>query len=61
MLQGQALARSRERAVGVMVWGVDPNHPQALADLDKYLFESKATDLNPPTTAGSGREASTSA
>jgi lipoprotein-releasing system permease protein len=56
-VQGQALARSRERAVGVMVWGVDPNHPQALADLDKYLFESKATDLNPPATAGSGREA----
>ncbi|HET9869956.1 MAG TPA: lipoprotein-releasing ABC transporter permease subunit [bacterium] len=56
-VEGQALARSRERAVGIMVWGVDPDHPQALADLDKYLYEAKATDLKPPSTEGSGRDA----
>ncbi|HVM32446.1 MAG TPA: lipoprotein-releasing ABC transporter permease subunit [bacterium] len=56
-VQGQALARSRDRAVGIMVWGLDPDHPQALADLNQYLFEAKATDLKPPTTEGSGREA----
>ncbi len=56
-VQGQALARSRERAVGIMVWGVDPDHPQALADLDKYLFEAKSQDLKPPTTEGASREA----
>ena len=56
-VQGQALARSRERAVGIMVWGVDPDHPQALADLDKYLFAAKSQDLIPPTTEGASREA----
>src|SRR5580693_9098063 len=47
-VEGQALARSRERSLGIMVWGVDPDHPQALADLNKFLFDAKSTDLNPP-------------
>ena len=56
-IEGQALARSKERSLGVMVWGVDPDHPQAITDLNKYLFESKAVDLKPPAVGtGSGRE-----
>lgn len=54
-VEGQALIRSKERSLGVMVWGVDPDHPQAIADLDKFLWQSKATDLKPPVVAGSGR------
>lgn len=55
-VEGQALARSRERSLGIMVWGVDPDHPQALADLNKFLFDAKSTDLNPPATQGAGLE-----
>ena len=54
-VEGQALARSRERSLGVMVWGVNPYRPQAITDLDKYLWEVKATALNPPPDAGTGR------
>jgi lipoprotein-releasing system permease protein len=55
-VEGQALARSRERSLGVMVWGVEPTEPQAIADLDKYLLqEAKSLDLRPPETQGSGR------
>lgn len=53
-VEGQALARSRERSLGVMVWGLDPDHPEAIADLNKFLSNAKATDLKPPTTQGSG-------
>jgi lipoprotein-releasing system permease protein len=53
--EGQALARSKEKSVGVMVWGVDPDHPQAVADLNKFLWDAKSTDLKMPETAGSGR------
>jgi len=52
--EGQALARSKDKSLGVMVWGVDPEHPQAVADLDKFLWEAKSTDLNPPPQTGSG-------
>jgi lipoprotein-releasing system permease protein len=55
-VEGQALCRSRERSLGVMVWGVDPDHPQAIADLNKYLQTARATDLKAPTTEGSGRQ-----
>jgi lipoprotein-releasing system permease protein len=54
-VEGQALARSKERSLGVMVWGVDPNAPQAIADLNKYLWSAKATDLVLPANAGAGR------
>jgi len=54
-MEGQALARSKERSLGVMVWGVDPDSPKAVADLDKYLWEVKSTALKNPTTDGSGR------
>ncbi len=54
-VEGQALARSKERSLGVMVWGVDPNAPQAIADLNKYLWSAKATDLVLPASAGAGR------
>ena len=54
-VEGQCLARSRERSVGIMVWGVDPDAPQAIADLDKYLWDVKATALKPPATEGAGR------
>src|ERR1035441_5986920 len=54
-MEGQALARSKERSLGVMVWGVDPDSPKAIAALDKYLWEVKATALKNPTTDGSGR------
>jgi lipoprotein-releasing system permease protein len=54
-IEGQALARSKERSLGVMVWGVDPNAPQAIADLNKYLWSAKATDLVLPASAGAGR------
>lgn len=54
-VEGQALARSRERSLGVMVWGVDPDHPQAITDLNKYLWEAKATDLKMPSTPGAAR------
>ncbi len=53
-VEGQALARSKERSLGVMVWGVDPNAPQAIADLNKFLWNAKATDLLSPPSAGSG-------
>lgn len=53
--EGQALARSKQKSVGVMVWGVDPDHPQAVADLNKYLWDAKSTDLKMPDSAGSGR------
>ena len=53
-IEGQALARSRERSLGVMVWGVDPDRPQAITDLDKYLWEAKATDLKTPPNNGAG-------
>ncbi len=52
--EGQALARSKDKSLGVMVWGVNPEHPQAVADLNKFLWDAKSTDLNPPTQAGSG-------
>lgn len=55
-VEGQALARSRERSLGVMVWGVDPDNPKAVTDLDKYLWEAKATALKSPSTEGSGRQ-----
>jgi lipoprotein-releasing system permease protein len=54
-VEGQALARSRERSLGVMVWGVEPTQPQAIADLDKYLLrEAKTLDLRPPAAPGAG-------
>lgn len=53
-VEGQALARSRERSLGVMVWGIDPEAPQAIADLNKFLWDVKATALNPPATEGNG-------
>ncbi len=52
--EGQALARSKDRSLGVMVWGVDPEHPQAVADLNKFLWNAKSTDLNQPAQPGSG-------
>lgn len=54
-MEGQALARSKQRSLGVMVWGIDPDAPQAIADLNKYLWEVKATALKNPSTDGSGR------
>ncbi len=54
-VEGQALARSKERSLGVMVWGVDPDAPQAIADLNKYLWEAKAVDLKSPPDTASGR------
>jgi lipoprotein-releasing system permease protein len=54
-IEQQALLRSRERAVGVMVWGIDPDAPEAVSDLNKYLWDVKATALKPPPTDGSGR------
>ncbi|HVZ81823.1 MAG TPA: lipoprotein-releasing ABC transporter permease subunit [bacterium] len=54
-MEGQALARSHDRSLGVMVWGVDPENPKAVADLNRYLWDAKATILNPPATDGSGR------
>src|SRR5258708_15055082 len=54
-VEGQALARSRERSLGVMVWVVNPYRPQAITDLDKYLWEVKATALNAPPGSGTGR------
>ncbi len=53
--EGQALARSKDKSLGVMVWGVDPEHPQAVADLNKFLWNAKSTDLNQPLEEGSGR------
>ncbi len=54
-VEGQALCRSRERSIGVLVRGVEPDKPGALIDLNKYLWEAKATDLNNPPTKGSSR------
>ena len=54
-MEGQALARSRDRSVGVMVWGGDPDDPKAVADLNRYLWDAKATILKPPPTEGAGR------
>jgi len=53
--EGQALARSKDKSLGIMVWGVDPDHPQAVADLDKYLWDAKSADLKTPIVLGSGR------
>ncbi len=54
-VDGQALAKSTERSLGIAVWGVDPDSPQAIADLDKYLFEAKAVDLKPEMAGKNGR------
>src|SRR5207253_8159933 len=54
-VEGQALARSKDRSLGVMVWGVDPDHPQAIADLDKFLWQAKATELKACGWSGSTR------
>jgi lipoprotein-releasing system permease protein len=35
---------------------VDPDAPKAVADLDKYLFEAKATDLKPSMMSKNGRK-----
>ena len=53
--EGQALARSKDKSMGVMVWGVEPEHPQAVADLNKFLWDAKSTDLNQPTQTGASR------
>jgi lipoprotein-releasing system permease protein len=54
-VEGQVLARSRERSIGVMVWGLDPDHPEAIVDLNKYLWGVKSTILKSPAESGSGR------
>lgn len=54
--EGQALAKASDRSLGIMVWGVDPDAPQAVADLDKYLFEAKATDLKSTMAGANGRK-----
>jgi lipoprotein-releasing system permease protein len=54
--EGQALAKASDRSLGIAVWGVDPDAPQAVADLDKYLFEAKATDLKPEMAGSNGRK-----
>jgi lipoprotein-releasing system permease protein len=53
--EGQALARSKDKSLGVMVWGVVPEHPQAVADLNKFLWNAKSTDLNQPAQTGASR------
>ncbi len=53
--EGQALARSKDKSLGVMVWGVVPEHPQAVADLNKFLWDAKSTDLNQPAQPGASR------
>lgn len=53
--EGQALARSKDKSLGVMVWGVVPEHPQAVADLNKFLWDAKSTDLNQPAQTGASR------
>ena len=54
-VEGQALGPVQGKVFGVMVWGVDPNAPQAIADLNKFLWNAKATDLLLPANPGSGR------
>jgi lipoprotein-releasing system permease protein len=54
-VEGQALARSKDRAIGVMVWGINPDSPKAIVDLDKYLWDVKTTALKTPPAQGSGR------
>jgi lipoprotein-releasing system permease protein len=54
--EGQALAKASDRSLGIAVWGVDPDHPQAIADLDKYLFDAKANDLKPEMAGNNGRK-----
>jgi len=54
--EGQALAKAADRSLGIAVWGVDPDAPKAVADLDKYLFEAKATDLKPSMMSKNGRK-----
>lgn len=54
-MEGQALARSKDRSLGVMVWGVDPDNPKAVADLNRYLWDVKSTILKPPPAEGAGR------
>jgi len=54
-LEGQVMIRSKQRAIGAVAWGLDPERPEAVADLNKYLWDAKATDLKPPTSEGSGR------
>lgn len=54
-VQGQVMLRSKERAMGAVAWGLDPDHPEAIAELDKYLWNAKTIDLKPPATEGQGR------
>jgi lipoprotein-releasing system permease protein len=54
-VDGQALAKSAERSLGIAVWGVDPDEPEAVADLDKYLLNAKSLDLKPEMAGANGR------
>jgi lipoprotein-releasing system permease protein len=55
-VEGQSLARSKSRSLGIMVWGVDPDRPQAVADLDAYLNNGvKADALRTPPSDGQSR------
>lgn len=55
-VEGQSLARSKSRSLGIMVWGVDPDRPQAVADLDRYLHHGvKADLLKAPALGSQGR------
>ena len=55
-VEGQSLARSKSRSLGIMVWGVDPDRPQAVADLDAYLNHGVKSDaLRGPGSEGQAR------
>lgn len=54
-VEGQALIRSRSRAVGAAVFGINPEDFSGLVDLDRFLIESEVKALSPRSAGGSGR------
>jgi lipoprotein-releasing system permease protein len=54
-IESEALATSNRRSLGIIIWGIDPNHPRAIANLNKYLFETHVVNLNKPKTLGRSR------
>ena len=48
---GQAMLTSKTAARGVVVRGIEPNNPAAVADLHRYLDQGNLASLRPPAAA----------
>jgi lipoprotein-releasing system permease protein len=55
---GQAMLTSKSAARGVVVRGIDPSNPSAIADLRRYLDKGDLASLNPPAPSSPGASTS---